>query len=324
MKKVFFSILFLVAMSHAFAQGTFKNGKGGMLYIIHEDKPGIPVKEGDFISVNLVAKTDRDSVLFNSYDTGKPVPTLLPKPQFKGDVYAGMYLLSEGDSATIKVNADSMFKVSPKPAGFKGKFITYEVRVVKVIYKGKLTDKEFQSLVGDYFKIEGDRFKFAEPVKINRYIADSKRNFTKTASGMYYAINQPGTGNRLVKGDTAVINYTGKNITGKTFDTTFEDIAKSSKIYEQGRRYQPIRVPVGAGTVIPGWDEGLLLLNKGAKATMVIPSSLAYGEKGLGPVPPYSPIIFEMELVNIVHPRRVHSVKTASKRSPVKSTIKKH
>lgn len=68
------------------------------------------------------------------------------------------------------------------------------------------------------------------------------------------------------------------------------------------RPYQPIRIAVGAGAVIPGWDEGLQLLNKGSKVTMVIPSNLAYGEQGLGPVPPFAPIVFDVELVDIVHP----------------------
>lgn len=325
MKKAIFSILFLAAIGNAFAQGNFRKLEGGLLYIIHEDKPGIPVKEGDFISITLVVKTDANAVLFNSYDTGKPVPTLLPKPQFKGDLYAGMHLLSEGDSATLKVNADSVFKTTPKPAGFEGKLITYEIKVVKVIRKGTLTDTEFQTRIGDYFKIEGDELKVAETAKMDKYITGSKHTFTKTASGIYYDINQPGAGAKLVKGDTAVINYTGKLITEKIFDTSVEAIARSNKTYTSDRQYKPLRIAVGAGSVIAGWEEGLQLLNKGAKATMVIPSSLAYGEKGSGPVPSYSPIIFDMELLDIVHAKRwPNPVKRAIKKSPVKSTIKKH
>jgi FKBP-type peptidyl-prolyl cis-trans isomerase FkpA len=279
-----------------------KKGEGGLLYQIHDDKDGATIKEGDFLSVNLIAKNDADSVMFNSYDTGKPISTLMPKPQFKGDVYAGMNLLSEGDSATFKVNADSAFKTTPKPPGFKGKYITYEIKVVKVIPKGKLTEQVFKGRVDEYFKGEADKMKKLEPGKISSFIADNKMKVTKTASGLTYEITKAGSGPNIAKGDTAVVNYTGKLTNGKVFDTSIKEIAQKNKTYDAMRPYQPIRIPVGAGAVIPGWDEGLQLLNKGAKVTMIIPSNLAYGEQGLGPVPPFAPIVFEVELVDIVHP----------------------
>jgi len=295
-------LLTVAAIGLASCNSGFKKGEGGLLYTIHEDKDGAAVKEGDFISVNLVAKTDADSVLFNSYDTGKPVPTLMPKPQYKGDVYAGMKLLSEGDSATFKVNADSVFKTGEKPKGFKGKYIVYEVKVVKIIPKGKLTDQVFQGRVSEYFKGEAAKLKGLEPGKISKYIADNNLKATKTATGLQYEITKQGSGPKIAKGDTAVVNYTGKLVNGKVFDTSIKEVAQKNKTYDAMRPYQPIRIAVGAGAVIPGWDEGLQLLNKGSKVTMLIPSSLAYGEQGLGPVPPYAPIVFDVELVDIVHP----------------------
>ncbi|RYE22422.1 MAG: hypothetical protein EOP42_24440 [Sphingobacteriaceae bacterium] len=68
------------------------------------------------------------------------------------------------------------------------------------------------------------------------------------------------------------------------------------------RKFAPIRLEVGKRAVIPGWDEGLQLLNKGSKATFIIPSSLAYGEQGNGPIGPFSTLVFEVELKDIVHP----------------------
>jgi FKBP-type peptidyl-prolyl cis-trans isomerase FkpA len=141
-----------------------------------------------------------------------------------------------------------------------------------------------------------------EPGKISKYIADNNLKATKTASGLQYEITKQGSGPKIAKGDTAVVNYTGKLVNGKVFDTSIKDIAQKNKTYDAMRPYQPIRIAVGAGAVIPGWDEGLQLLNKGSKVTMVIPSSLAYGEQGLGPVPPFAPIVFDVELVDIVHP----------------------
>jgi FKBP-type peptidyl-prolyl cis-trans isomerase FkpA len=297
-----FMYLAVAAIGLASCNSGLKKGEGGLLYSIHEDKDGAAVKEGDFISVNLIAKTDADSVLFNSYDTGKPVPTLMPKPQFKGDIYAGMLKLSEGDSATIKVNADSAFKSTPKPPNFKGKYIVYQVKVVKVIPKGKLSDQVFNGRISDYFKAEGNKMKAQEPGKISKYIADNNVKATKTASGLYYEITKQGNGPKIGKGDTAVVNYVGKLTSGKVFDTSIKEVAQKEKTFDAMRPYQPIRIAVASGAVIPGWDEGLQLLNKGAKATLIIPSKLAYGEQGVGPVPPFAPIVFEVELLDIVHP----------------------
>ena len=67
-------------------------------------------------------------------------------------------------------------------------------------------------------------------------------------------------------------------------------------------QYKAIHVPVGVKGVIPGWDEGLQLLNKGAKATFVIPSKLAYGEQGYQMIQPFTPLVFDVELVSIIHP----------------------
>ena len=64
------------------------------------------------------------------------------------------------------------------------------------------------------------------------------------------------------------------------------------------KRNQPFEFKVGEGQVIPGWDEGIMLLNKGDKARFIIPSNLAYGSSGAGGViPPNATLIFEVELI---------------------------
>ena len=61
---------------------------------------------------------------------------------------------------------------------------------------------------------------------------------------------------------------------------------------------EPIKFPLGQGQVIQGWDEGIALLKKGGKAQFIIPSSIGYGKRGGGPIPPYSTLVFEVELVS--------------------------
>lgn len=298
-------MLFAVAaIGLASCNGGFKQGDGGLLYNIVDDKTTPVIKGGDFISANIITKTDGDSVLYSSYDAGKPVAFAMPvKLPYKGDVYSALLMMSEGDSAVIKINADSLFKKNlPKPPGFKGKYIIYEVKVNKVIQKGNLTDQLFSTKVEDYFKAEAAKVKDLEPGKISKYIADNKLDVTKTDSGLYYQITTPGTGPVPAKGDTVVVNYTGKFLNGKVFDTSFKEVAQQAKIFNPMQPYKPIHIPVGVGGVIPGWDQGLRLLNKGSKATFVVPSSLAYGERGMQAIGPYTPLAFTVEILDIIHP----------------------
>jgi len=65
-------------------------------------------------------------------------------------------------------------------------------------------------------------------------------------------------------------------------------------------RGEPIDFPLGQGQVIAGWDEGIGMMKKGGKSVLVIPSDIAYGPNGRGSIPPYSTLVFEVELVDIV------------------------
>nr|WP_294944260.1 FKBP-type peptidyl-prolyl cis-trans isomerase [uncultured Mucilaginibacter sp.] len=302
-------LIALATIGLASCKGGFKQAEGGLLYDIHVDKSGPTIKTGDFMSLNLVLKTDGDSVVYSTYEQGRPVLAPMPKEQKKGDITTGFALLSEGDSATFKMNIDSVFKKGqPKPPGMKGKYLIYNVKVEKVIQKGNLSEVVFQGRISEYMKAQAEAVKKTEPAKLKKYIDDNKLKTTVTASGLNYEITTPGTGVNVASGDTAVVNYTGKLLNGKIFDSSLkEDAAKAAAAAKQPvdprRVYEPIRIPVGEGRVIKGWDEGLMLLNKGAKATLVIPSSLGWGEQGAPPmIPPFAPTVFTVEVVGIIHP----------------------
>ena len=111
--------------------------------------------------------------------------------------------------------------------------------------------------------------------------------FEQTASGLYYKILEEGSGENPSRGSQVSVHYEGKLTDGTIFDSSY-------------KRDEPIKFAVGVGQVIKGWDEGIMLLNKGAIARFVIPSELAYGSRGAGNIiPPNSTLIFEVELVNL-------------------------
>ena len=122
------------------------------------------------------------------------------------------------------------------------------------------------------------------------YFAKHKIKATKTASGLYYVITKKGTGENAKKGQTVEVNYLGKFMDGNKFDGNIDENFKSSR--------PSIKFTLGVGQVIPGWDEGIQLLNTGARGTLYIPSGIAYGPGGRGPIPPNSILIFDVELVS--------------------------
>ncbi|MEO6850101.1 MAG: FKBP-type peptidyl-prolyl cis-trans isomerase, partial [Mucilaginibacter sp.] len=185
---------------------------------------------------------------------------------------------------------------------FKGKYIVYEVKVEKVIPKDKSTDAVFNAQIKTYMDARAAVMRKAEPIKVKKYIDDNKLVGITTPSDLFYVITKPGAGDKPAVGDTAEVFYVAKFLTGKVFETNVKEAAQKNKMYNPMMQYKAIRVPVGVKAVIPGWDEGLMLMNKGAKATFVIPSKLAYGEQGYQMIQPFTPLVFEVEVINIIHP----------------------
>lgn len=93
-----------------------------------------------------------------------------------------------------------------------------------------------------------------------------------------------GTGAEAKVGDVLTVNYTGKFDNGTVFDTS---VGK-----------QPFTFVLGAGQVIPGWDQGLMGMRVGGKRTLIVPPNLGYGSEDYGPIPGNSTLTFEVELLS--------------------------
>lgn len=105
-------------------------------------------------------------------------------------------------------------------------------------------------------------------------------------------VQQEGTGAEAAAGDQIAVHYTGSlwvnGAVGEKFDSSLD-------------RGEPFRFTLGAGMVIPGWDQGLQGLKVGTKARLIIPSTLGYGKQGTpgGPIPPDADLVFDVELMEI-------------------------
>lgn len=137
------------------------------------------------------------------------------------------------------------------------------------------------------FTSSGEERKKAAREAAEKALEEHTKGMDKTASGLFYSIKKAGEGPTPEKGAQVSVHYKGTLLDGTVFDSSYQ-------------RKQPISFSVGVGQVIPGWDEGIMLLNKGAAARFVIPSHLAYGAQGAGGViPPNADLIFEVELVDL-------------------------
>lgn len=295
--------------------GDFDKTKSGIEYKIFKnvggkyerrdvkgDDPTYKDRVGKFMTAYLYYRTGKDSVLEDTRKkfAGSAVPMPLMEVKRKGAPDEAFALLQPGDSAVFRFNADSLFKPQGRPVpGFlkkSGNVIVINVKTDKLISREEeqameqtLQQKmmaEQQKQMQAYAATQNKK----DEVVIQDYL--KKNNLTptgKTPGGVYYIVTQAGAGAKPKPGQTVSVQYRGTLLDGKEFDSS----AKSG----QGK---PFTYPLGRGQVIPGWDEGMAMLSKGAKATLLIPSSLAYGERGSLPaIPANSPLRFEVELVDI-------------------------
>ncbi|MCC7146315.1 MAG: FKBP-type peptidyl-prolyl cis-trans isomerase [Phycisphaeraceae bacterium] len=142
---------------------------------------------------------------------------------------------------------------------------------------------EISGIVGD--KIRQQQTEFAEKnvAYLNEY--KTKSGVTTTASGLQYRVLAGGSGASPGPTDTVTVHYRARLIDGTEFDSSFS-------------RNEPAKFPINQ--VIPGWQEALQMMKKGAKWELVIPPNLAYGERGIPQViPPNAVLVFEVELLEI-------------------------
>lgn len=264
----------------------FKKTPNGLEYRIVKDAPGDkkPVL-GDIVELHIITKVG-DSELFSTYkmNNNQPVSFPLMQSAFKGDMPEGVMMMTVGDSAVFHVSLDSIKKTGAQILPFMKdkKFVEYDVVLV-----GVKSQKEAQA---------EQQAKAAEQKGVDDKILQdffTKNNIKpeKTASGLYFVINKAGAGAPPKPGQEVTVNYTGKSLEGKAFDSNLDP---------KFGHVKPLSFVVGQGQVIPGWDEGVSLLGKGAKATLYIPSTLAYGTNGQNPnIPANGILMFDVEVLDI-------------------------
>jgi FKBP-type peptidyl-prolyl cis-trans isomerase FkpA len=136
-------------------------------------------------------------------------------------------------------------------------------------------------LVGCKTYSEEDKSKFDQ--KIEKFIAKSDIKYERSESGLYYYIENVGDGEFIKFNDEVSFTYTGKLLSGKTFDGM--------------HKRTPITFEVSK--LIEGWKEAFMYLKKGGKAKLIIPPTLGYGDNNLPDIPPHSILVFDIEIIDV-------------------------
>ena len=252
-----------------------------------------PIPVNSYVFFNM-ALSQKDSVYQTTATMGKPsVLKLMEDNKSYGQLEALVDLLAtlhEGDSLLFYFPVDSFDRVPPGFEEFTEPMV-YHVGIVDVMDEAqfKAHSDSLQQEQDKVRQLVRDRLPEIESFTKSNWDAYKKGDLASqmqsTPTGLRYIIHENGTdGTKPAKGDQVTVHYYGMlDADAKMFDSSF----KSG---------QPYQFPLGVGQVIQGWDEGIMLLNKGAKATLFIPAALGYGAAGSPPViPENADLIFYVE-----------------------------
>jgi FKBP-type peptidyl-prolyl cis-trans isomerase FklB len=152
-----------------------------------------------------------------------------------------------------------------------------------------LSPEDANQFIGEYFQKQAGVKAQANREKADKFLEENKKRpaVTTTASGLQYEVIRMGSGPKPADTSQVKTHYHGTLIDGTVFDSSVE-------------RGEPVEFPVNG--VIKGWQEALKLMPVGSKWKLYIPSDLAYGERGAGPViGPGAALVFEVELLEILN-----------------------
>ena len=290
------ALAFLAAACGGDKETIFENGDR---LVIHVDESGDNITAGDLVTFH-VSVFNKDSLL-NDSRVGAPegnkaiVPEASPEDTEANVFLDVLQLLSQGDSATLYQKFDTAQQLPPgmdREAGLR-----VEIKIVEV-GDSTAASAYSQNLEAEQAAAMAARQSYAERQEavadsVTTVLGEFKRGganragYTTTASGLMYKILEPGSGPQATAGQLVTVTYYGVlTENGEMFDNSF-------------RGGQGITFPLGAGQVIPGWDEGIALLNKGARAMLILPSDIAYGERASGPIPANAELAFYVQLDDV-------------------------
>lgn len=233
-------------------------------------------KTGDLVGM-LFSLRAGDSVLIPMSPNEMLMDSL-----YEGDIYAALRMMHVGDSASFILDGKEFFKhfMQDTIYPFGDAPLYFDVKLY-----GQMPAAQFQQMRAEYEKMMQEK-QAEEATSIHEYVAKNKITVQPTPEGIYIVTTKKGTGAQPQPMQDVTVHYTGKFLDGNKFDSSVD-------------RGEPFTFTLGARQVIPGWEVAVSKMHVGEKATVIIPSDFAYGERGNYGIPPYSPLVFDIELLSV-------------------------
>ncbi|MEI6887729.1 MAG: FKBP-type peptidyl-prolyl cis-trans isomerase [Bacteroidales bacterium] len=264
---------------------TVQPAESGLYFIETVAGKGLAIDTGMWVSVHFKVLLIDGKQLFSSYDRGEPITFEYGKRFDTPGVEQAIGMMKKGGKAMAIVPSKIAFGETGR-GSVVPPFATmiYELEIVNV-----QTKAEHDKAAAEEKKKAQEKLmknKIEEAASLGKYLKEKNITAKPTASGIYYIERVKGTGTKAAAGKVVKVHYTGTLLNGTKFDSSRD-------------KNQPYEFTLGQGQVIKGWDEGIELMNVGGKATLIIPSNMAYGERDKGTIPPYSTLVFEVELMDV-------------------------
>lgn len=253
----------------------------GIYVVVSKKGNGKLVKVGNYAKVNLkISTTSSDEFLYNS---AEQMPEGIE--MMIGTAYFGMGF----DLVLQDKKVGAMFKaIVPSSMAFgergaEGIVPPYTTLIYDCEILNTFTEDEYAAIT----KKKNDERLAKQASEIKNYVKSNGFDPNPDADGIYMKNLVPGTGEVVGSGRKVSVHYTGTLLNGTVFDSSVG-------------RGQPFQFIVGAGEVIPGWDKVVSTMKVGEKSIFIIPSAMGYGAQASGPIPAYSTLVFEIEVMEIV------------------------
>ncbi len=246
---------------------------------------GAKIDSGSWVKANFKVSLIDGKQIFSTLDRGEPMSFEYGKRFDTPGFEEGVGKMLKGGKATLIVPSKIAFGEMGRGAMVPPySTVIYDLEVVDVQTKAEHDKQVAEDKKKEQLKVETN--KKQEGALMQKYLKEKNINAKPTASGLIYVENVKGTGAKAAAGKKVKVHYTGTLLNGTKFDSSRD-------------RNEPFEFTLGQGQVIKGWDEGIALMNVGGKATLVIPSTIAYGDRDMGTIPPFSTLVFDVELLDV-------------------------
>jgi FKBP-type peptidyl-prolyl cis-trans isomerase len=281
---------------------TVKETPSGLKYRVIKKGDGVLPKVGEILVFDYVLTDSKDSVWTSTIENGFPSAYMVNDssaiPEENGIIQM-LRMVSKGDSVVVSISISEFFKKlskRPIPENLDSTLMMrYQFRINEIMANEKFMAYE-QEIMNNFLTKQLKK----DTRKIDAYLSEKGIKADTLPSGVRYVITTPGTGETAKSGQTVTVNYTGYLLSGEYFDSSIQSVAEEKNLFDPSREYGPYPVTIDRSNVIQGWHDALKTLNKGARGTFYIPSTLAYGpQQRSAVIKPNSILVFELEAVDI-------------------------